>query len=171
MGLGAALSIAAPIVGGLLGGSEGGESSSQTQTRTSEPWEAVQPYLRDLFGKAQGMQEGFMPSYFPGQTFAPFDPLQVAAQRMAQQYITGSSELPEFNVPQNLPSAAPTYAPPGAFPFFDQGQYVAGGSPAVGMNSAPPQPVAPPPQQNGLPPDLAEILQNMSRSMIGPLSY
>lgn len=46
----------AAMGGGVLGGI--GAKQTGTQTSTQAPWEAQQPYLRDLFAKAQGAMTG-----------------------------------------------------------------------------------------------------------------
>lgn len=50
-----------------------GASSSGTETVTqrSEPWAASQPYLRDIFGQAQGLYNQGA-EYYPGSTVVPF---------------------------------------------------------------------------------------------------
>lgn len=52
-----------------------GASSSGTDsvTQKSEPWAASQPYLKDIFGQAQGMYNQGQ-QYFPGSTVVPFSP-------------------------------------------------------------------------------------------------
>lgn len=52
--------VAAPIAGGLAAGAAGallggGGSKQQQVTTNSAPWEGVQPYLRDLFSRSQGL--------------------------------------------------------------------------------------------------------------------
>lgn len=123
----AGAAIGGSIGGAIGGGISGSEPQSVSSTQNRDPWSGLQPFLKDIYGKAQAQQEQFAPSFFPGQTFAPFDPLQVAAQNMASQYITGQG-VPDFNVPQNLPSQIPTFMPRGAFPFYQQPEAVPGGS-------------------------------------------
>lgn len=45
----------------------GGSSKSQTQTVVNEPWKQAQPYLTDIFGRAQNLSNQ-QPSYYPGST-------------------------------------------------------------------------------------------------------
>jgi hypothetical protein len=56
----------------------GGGSSSTTTVQKADPWGGVQPYLSSVFSRAQDLSQ--TPStYFPGQTYAEFDPLQTQA--------------------------------------------------------------------------------------------
>jgi len=64
--------------------SKGGGGGSQT-TKT-EPWEGVQPYLSDVYSKAQSYSNTPTPGYFPGQTYAGFTPAQLAAQQGIQDF-------------------------------------------------------------------------------------
>ena len=88
-----------------------------TETAKSEPWEALQPYLKDIYSEASGQYETYRPEFFPGQTQAGFSPDQLAAQAGirdfalqgapqimnpaigAYQYGTGSSILDVANNP------------------------------------------------------------------------
>ena len=95
--------------------SKGGGGS--TETTKSEPWEALQPYLKDIYSEAAGQYETYRPEFFPGQTQAGFSPDQLASQAgirdfalqgapqimnpaiSAYQYGTGSSILDVANNP------------------------------------------------------------------------
>lgn len=57
--------VAAPVIGGLLGGSSGGGSKKSTQT--TAPWEAQQPYLKEIFEEAQGLYSQGDKGYYDGQ--------------------------------------------------------------------------------------------------------
>lgn len=62
-----------------------GSSAPATTTTTSktEPWSGQQPYLHDVFAKAQGQYNTGVPSYFPGSTVTPF--ASETEQAMAMQ--------------------------------------------------------------------------------------
>ena len=88
-----------------------------TETSKSEPWEALQPYLKDVYSEASGMYETYRPEFYSGQTRAGFSPDQLASQAGirdfalqgapqimnpaigAYQYGTGSSILDVANNP------------------------------------------------------------------------
>lgn len=57
--------VASTVVGGLLGGISGG--SSNEQTKSSAPWIAQQPHLRNVFGEAQALYNKGTPEYYGGQ--------------------------------------------------------------------------------------------------------
>lgn len=48
----------------------GKQSGTQTQTQKSEPWDAQQPYLKDIFSQAQSQYNSSNPQYYPGSTMA-----------------------------------------------------------------------------------------------------
>ncbi len=108
-GTAAALASAGASAYGAYKGGKGGKGGKQ-QT-SSEPWKEVQPYLKDIYGAAQKQFREHQPQFYPGQTFAPFDPLQTAAQQMAAQYITGSPSLPAIQPPPGLPQSIPNMGP------------------------------------------------------------
>lgn len=66
-------------------------SSGETTTTVekADPWAGQQPYLSDLFARAQTRMRSDRPEYFPGSTVAGFDPLQVAGQEGALAYARG----------------------------------------------------------------------------------
>jgi len=68
-----------------MGGSSGGGGTSTT-TQKADPWSGIQPYLKDVYGEAQDLYQGFTPSMYPGQTYAPQNELQ----EMSQQALLGS---------------------------------------------------------------------------------
>jgi len=43
--------------------SKGGGGGS-TETTKSEPWEALQPYLKDIYSEAAGQYETYRPEFF-----------------------------------------------------------------------------------------------------------
>ena len=56
---------------------------SKTQTTTSEPWAGQQPYLTDLFQRAQ--EQSQVPiQYYQGNQVAPLSPIQQQAMSFAQ---------------------------------------------------------------------------------------
>jgi hypothetical protein len=63
----------------------GGGGSSKT-TQTSKPWEAQRPYLKEIFGEAQGLYNQGGPQLYPGQTIAGFTPNEAFAQQFATDY-------------------------------------------------------------------------------------
>jgi len=95
--------------------SKGGGGS--TETSKSEPWEALQPYLKKTYAEAEGMYDTYSPQYYSGTTQAGFSPDQLTAQAgirdfatrgaptimnpalSAYQYGTGSSILDVANNP------------------------------------------------------------------------
>lgn len=62
-------------------GGGGGKSSDTKQTTV--PWGPQQPYLKDLFARAQTELNKPGPHFFPSSTVAGFTPLQWQGQRMA----------------------------------------------------------------------------------------
>jgi hypothetical protein len=69
-----AVSTGAAIAGGALLGSLNGSRKAGDITQTSAPWEAQQPYLRDLFGRAQNtLNQGY-----GGQVLTPMASGQLA---------------------------------------------------------------------------------------------
>lgn len=79
----------------------GGDSKTKT---TTEPWKGVQPYLKDIYSRANQLYLNPMQQYYPGQTFAPMDPLQIGAQQLALSQVFGRSNLPSWWTPQ-MPNA------------------------------------------------------------------
>lgn len=163
---------------GILGDVFGGGSNKQTTS--SEPWKGIQPYLTDIFQLAQNQYRNTAPQYYPGQTFAPMDPLQMGAQQMALSQVFGNSSLPQWWSPQMPgPSGAlqgsfeqPYNAPPlpqsggqptnpflsmfgNAQPFGSmyagQNPYIPGAQSQMPQPMAQPPPGAPPPIQQGTP--------------------
>ena len=77
-----------------LGGGGGG---STTQTTKSEPWSAQQPYLRDIFSRAQNLP---VQSFYPDRTFAQPDDLLLRAEQIGeQQAIGGQTAIADALVP------------------------------------------------------------------------
>lgn len=77
-----------------LCGGKGGGGSTSTQTVTkSDPWSGQQPYLTDVFSKAQGQYNTGVPSYFPGSTVTPFSPETQQAMAMQSARATNGSPI------------------------------------------------------------------------------
>lgn len=81
-------------LGDIFGGGD------NEQTVKNEPWSGVQPYLKDIYQIAQNQFNAQGPQYYPGQTFAPLDPLQMGGQQMALSQVFGQSKLPRWWTPQ-----------------------------------------------------------------------
>ena len=63
-----------------------GGSSATTRT---EPWAEQKPYLTAGFKEAGDRYRAGPSAYYPKETLAGFDPLQIRAQTAAGEYITG----------------------------------------------------------------------------------
>ena len=61
-------------------------SAPSTQTTKSEPWVGQQPYLLDLYAKAQGLPTQ---QFFPGQTYASPSDLTFQAEQLAERAALG----------------------------------------------------------------------------------
>lgn len=60
---------------GLISYAKGGGGSTQTTVTKADPWSGIQPYISNLLpGFEQAAQN--VPEFYPGQTYANFDPLQ-----------------------------------------------------------------------------------------------
>ncbi len=73
------------------GGSQ--QPSSTTQTVKQDPWAPIQPYLKDVASEAQRLYRFPGPAFFPGQTYAGFDPMQEMAHELAYNQIQPMGEL------------------------------------------------------------------------------
>lgn len=80
------------------GGGKGGSSPSGFTTTTtnasSAPWAAQQPYLTEGFARAADLLHNNQPSYFPGSTVAPVNPLISSGISGIADY--ASNALPAF---------------------------------------------------------------------------
>jgi len=74
--------------------SGGGGSTKSTTNTTAEPWEGVQPYLKDMYSDAQGLYDQGGPQYYPGQTFAPASGLEQMGQ--AQMLGYANNAMPQI---------------------------------------------------------------------------
>lgn len=99
---------AIPIAGAVLGGLSGG--GGETQTTSDAPWAAQQPYLKDVFGQAQGLY-GQTSQYgpFAGPSYAGMNPMQRAA--LEGQFAQGAQGA---QAGQNIYGLADRYAQAGA---------------------------------------------------------
>jgi len=61
------------------------------QTVKNVPWSGVQPYLKDVFGQAQNLSNQQM-EYYPGQTYADLDPLQMQGMFQGLQFANGPGQ-------------------------------------------------------------------------------
>jgi hypothetical protein len=61
-------------------------SGSNTTTQKADPWAGQQPYLLDLYAKAQGLPTQ---QFFPGQTYATPSDLTYTAEQLAEQTALG----------------------------------------------------------------------------------
>lgn len=64
----------------------GGGTQTSSTVEKADPWAGQQPYLTDIFGKAQAQYNSGTPSYYPGTVLAPQDPNTLAAQEKALTY-------------------------------------------------------------------------------------
>lgn len=84
---------AAPIIGSVVGGLMSSGGSSSTSVQKADPWEGVQPALRQLYESALGNFQGPGPQYYPGQTVAPQGPVTQQAQQGVYDVATQPNEL------------------------------------------------------------------------------
>lgn len=71
------------------GGSGGGGTSTQTVEK-ADPWEGQQPFLKDVFAKAQSRyNDPNSPSFFPNSTVENFNPLETSYQNSVVDYAQG----------------------------------------------------------------------------------
>ena len=69
----------------------GGKSSDETSsTQMVMPWPGAAPHLTGIYDQAKALNEAGQPAYYPGQTFAPRDPLQNQAMNMSLNYAMNS---------------------------------------------------------------------------------
>jgi len=67
----------------LFGGDE-----ETTSTQTSAPWAELQPHLKNIFGRAEGLA-GQPQQFFPGQTYAGLNPYQQQGMQSQLGYAGG----------------------------------------------------------------------------------
>lgn len=75
----------------------GGGSPSSSTTTKNVPWGPQKGPLKFLFSEAQDLYDAPGPSFFPGQTFAGFDPATTAAQGYGLDYINNQFQSGVYN--------------------------------------------------------------------------
>ena len=70
------ISIGATLLGSVIGGAGSGGSKQEV---ANEPWEGVKAELRRMYEQGENIYSQGMP-YYPGATYAPFNPLQIGGQ-------------------------------------------------------------------------------------------
>ena len=79
----------------------GGKSrGGGTTVQKTEPWEGQKPYLRRGFERAEQLYQTGKPNFYPGQTIADINPLQVAAQNQALANLTSGPGAAVINSAQ-----------------------------------------------------------------------
>lgn len=71
------------------GGSSGGGGTSTQTVEKADPWEGQQPYLKDVFQKAQDRFNDAGPNFFQGSTVSGFNPLETSYQNQVVDYAQG----------------------------------------------------------------------------------
>lgn len=79
-----------PLIGTVAGGLFGGGDSTSTQVQKADPWEGVQPALRELYSSGLRNFQGAGPQYYPSSTVAP----QSDVTQLAQQGVYGLATQP-----------------------------------------------------------------------------
>ena len=87
--------IAAAVIGGAM---SGGDS---TTTQKADPWEGVQPALRELYAKALENFQGGGPQYYSGDTVAGLSPTTNLAQQGIYGLATQRSPVLDSGLQQN----------------------------------------------------------------------
>jgi hypothetical protein len=124
----------APIAGAVIGGIMGGGDSTSTTTQKADPWEGVQPALRQLYEGALQNFQGPGQQYYPGLTVAPQSGVTQQAQQALYQLtseqnpVLGAASQSAYNMldPSSL------YGNPAMQDLYDfAGQDFLGSSPAA----------------------------------------
>lgn len=96
-----------------MGGKGGGGSSGATQTTSTvekaDPWSGVQPYLQDVYARAQGWMRSDNPQYFPESTIGPQAPETLDAQALMKQRAVYGSPLEHLAKMQNAATMGGMY--------------------------------------------------------------
>ena len=71
------------------GGGGGGQTTSTQTVEKADPWAGQQPYLTDVFSKAQARFNQAGPSFFPNSTITDFNPLETSYQNQVLNYAQG----------------------------------------------------------------------------------
>ncbi|MCK5602531.1 hypothetical protein KAR91_11695 [Candidatus Pacearchaeota archaeon] len=76
--------------------SKGGGSQTSTTTQKADPWEAIQPYMKDVYARGADWlgQEG--PSFFPGSMVAGFAPESEEAMGGMTDFSRGAPAVPQM---------------------------------------------------------------------------
>jgi hypothetical protein len=82
-----------PVIGGVLGGLFGGGDSTTTSVQKADPWEGVQPALKELYSGALSNYQSGGPQYYPGSTIAPQSPTTQLAQQGIYNLATNPSPV------------------------------------------------------------------------------
>ena len=69
------------------GGGGGGGQNTTSTVEKSDPWEGQQPFLKDMFSKAQARYNSGSPEFFPGATISPFNANETAYQQGVVDYL------------------------------------------------------------------------------------
>ena len=69
-----------------------GGGGGTTTVQKADPWAEQQPYLTDIFAKAQNLHNTAQPQFYPGQTYANFNPLEQQAQTQLASTAQGSMQ-------------------------------------------------------------------------------
>lgn len=62
-----------------------GGGGQTTQIQKADPWSGVQPYLKEGYSRLSEIAQQ-TPTFYPGQTYAGFDPMQMASQQGMLNY-------------------------------------------------------------------------------------
>jgi len=71
------------------GGGGGGQNTSTQTVEKADPWEGQQPFLKDVFSKAQARYNQASPNFYPNSTITDFNPLEVGYQNAVVDYAQG----------------------------------------------------------------------------------
>lgn len=71
----------------------GGGGGTSTTVQKADPWKGQQPYLTDVFAKAQNINRTAVPQYFPDSTVTPFSPETSQAMQMQASRATSGSPV------------------------------------------------------------------------------
>jgi|SRR5882724_31937 len=101
------------------GGSSPNPQGTTTTVQKADPWSGQQPFLSDVMGQAQGLNQNYSPSYFPNSTVAGFTAPQQQAQ--AAEIAQGTSGTPQVNAAdQNSALTSSGYFLGAGNPYFQQ---------------------------------------------------
>lgn len=95
--------IGGAVVGGLMGGGD------STTTQKADPWEGVQPALRELYASALENFRGGGPQYYSGDTVAGLSPTTNLAQQGIYGLATQRSPVLDSGLQQNYSTTQGDY--------------------------------------------------------------